>query len=121
MLHGIATYNKTDKLFRFPNGSIIKLDYCGNDSDVLHFQGQEYDAIFIDEATNLREEWITKIRACNRGENEFPHQMYYTMNPGGVSHGYFKRLFVDKQYRDTENPDDYEFIQALLTDNKALM
>ena len=43
------------------------------------------------------------------------------MNPGGVSHGYFKRLFVDKQYRDTENPDDYEFIQALVTDNKALM
>lgn len=55
MLHGIAKYNKTDKIFRFPNGSTIKLDYCGNDSDVLHFQGQEYDAIFIDEATNLRE------------------------------------------------------------------
>lgn len=55
MLHGIAKYNKTDKIFRFTNGSTIKLDYCGNDSDVLHFQGQEYDAIFIDEATNLRE------------------------------------------------------------------
>lgn len=58
---------------------------------------------------------------CNRGHNNFPHQVMYTMNPGGVSHGYFKRLFIDKRYRDTENPDDYEFIQAFVTDNKALM
>lgn len=54
MLNGIARYNKSDKEFRFPNGSSIKLDYCGNDSDVAHFQGQEYDAIYIDEATNLK-------------------------------------------------------------------
>lgn len=121
MLHGIAKYNKSEKRFYFPNGSTIKLDYCGSDSDVLHYQGQEYDAIYIDEATNLKEEWITKIRACNRGDNAFPHQMYYTMNPGGTSHGYFKRLFVDRRYKGLEDPNDYEFIQARVTDNAALM
>lgn len=121
MLNGIAKYNESKKRFVFPNGSSIKLDYCGSDKDVMHYQGQEYDAIYIDEATNLKQEWIEKIRACNRGDNNFPHQCFYTMNPGGVSHGYFKRLFIDKQYRENENPDDYEFIQALVTDNKALM
>ena len=30
-------------------------------------------------------------------------------------------MFIDKKYEDGENPDDYEFIQALVTDNDALM
>ena len=40
MLHGIAKYNESKKRFTFPNGSSIKLDYCGTDKDVQHFQGQ---------------------------------------------------------------------------------
>lgn len=114
-------YNKQEKVFTFPNGSTIKFGYCNADNDVLQYQGAEYDVIFLDEATQLQEEWISKIIACNRGVNDFPKQIYYTCNPGGVSHAYIKRLFVDKQYKGTENPDDYEFIQALVTDNKALM
>jgi hypothetical protein len=65
--------------------------------------------------------WIKKITACVRGVNNFPKRIYYTCNPGGVSHGYIKRLFIDKQYESGEVPEDYEFIQALVTDNKALM
>ena len=30
-------------------------------------------------------------------------------------------MFVDKRYNEGENPDDYVFIQSLVTDNKALM
>ena len=43
------------------------------------------------------------------------------MNPGGVSHGYLKRLFLDRRFEAGENPEDYRFIQARVTDNKALM
>ena len=100
MLHGIARYNRTEKEFTFYNGSTITLGYCASDGDLDQYQGAEYDVIFIDEATNLREEWIKKITACLRGVNEFPKRVYYTMNPGSVSHSYFKRLFVDRQYED---------------------
>lgn len=120
-LHGLARYNKTEKVFTFPNGSTIKFGYCNNDKDLDQYQGAEYDVIFLDEATQLREEWIKKITACVRGVNSFPKRIYYTCNPGGASHGYFKRLFIDKQYETEENPEDYTFIQALVTDNKALM
>ena len=65
--------------------------------------------------------WIKKITACVRGVNDFPKRIYYTCNPGGASHGYFKRLFIDKQYEAGEVPEDYTFIQSLVTDNKALM
>ena len=120
-LHGLATYNKTEKVFTFPNNSTIKFGYCNNDKDLDQYQGAEYDVIFLDEATQLQEMWIKKITACVRGVNAFPKRIYYTCNPGGASHGYFKRLFIDKQYETGEDPEDYSFIQALVTDNKALM
>lgn len=120
-LHGVAVYNKTEKVFTFPNGSTIKFGYCNNDKDLLQYQGAEFDVIFLDEATQLQELWIRKITACLRGANSFPKRIYYTCNPGGASHGYFKRLFIDRRYEPGENPDEYRFIQALATDNKALM
>ena len=120
-LHGIARYNKTKKVFTFANGSTIKFGYCNADKDLDQYQGAEYDVIFLDEATQLQEMWIKKITACLRGVNNFPKHIYYTCNPGGSSHGYFKRLFIDKQYEDGEDPEEYAFIQALVTDNKALM
>lgn len=120
-LKGVAKYNKSDKVFTFANGSTITFGYCNGDNDVLQYQGAEYDVIFLDEATQLREEWIRKIKACCRGVNGFPKRIYYTMNPGGESHGYIKRLFIDRRYEEGENPDNYTFIQALLTDNHILM
>ena len=120
-LNGIAKYNKSEKMFTFPNGSTIKFGYCNNDKDLDQYQGAEYDVIFLDEATQLQEMWIKKITACVRGVNDFPKRIYYTCNPGGASHGYIKRLFIDKQYESGEVPEDYDFIQALVTDNKALM
>ena len=120
-LAGIARYNKTEKVFAFPNGSSIKFGYCNNDKDLLQYQGAEFDVVFLDEATQLQEMWIKKIIACVRGVNDFPKRIYYTCNPGGASHSYFKRLFIDRKYEEGETPEDYAFIQALVTDNKALM
>ena len=121
LLRGIAKYNKQEKTFTFPNGSTIKLQYCRNDSDLENFQGVEFDVIFIDEATNLSEHQLKVIAACCRGVNNFPHRIYYTCNPGGQGHAYIKRIFIDRIYEDGEDPDEYQFIQALVQDNDALM
>jgi len=121
MLIGIAKYNQQHKLLTFANGSTIKFQYCRNDADLDLFQGQEYDIIFIDEATQFSEYQLKAIAACNRGVNSFPKRMYYTCNPGGQGHGYIKRLFIDKHYEAGEIPEDYSFTQALVTDNAALM
>lgn len=89
---GIARYNDTDKQFTFKNGSSITLRYCARDDDLLQLQGNEYDVIFIDEATQMTEYQIKQIAACMRGVNDFPKRMYLTCNPGGKGHGYIKRL-----------------------------
>ena len=120
LLAGIARYNKTEKLFRFPNGSTIAFGYCAAAADLGQYQGAEYDVWFADEAGQFREDWLTQIDACVRGVNPFPKRTYYTLNPGGPSHGYFKRLFLDRRFRPDEHPEDYTFIQALVSDNAAL-
>lgn len=117
----IATYRDSEKAMVFPNGSRIRFGYCAAEADVLQYQGQEYDIMFLDEATQFTEYMYNCLVASNRGANEFPHRMYLTCNPGGVGHAWVKRLFIDKDYTEAENPDDYEFIPAKVYDNKVLV
>lgn len=120
-LKGAAAYRETDKSFTFQNGSRLKFGYCDNESDLLQYQGNEYDVIFIDEATQIPEQWFSVLKACVRGANQFPKRIYLTCNPGGVGHAWVKRLFIDRRYTESENPDDYLFIPAKVYDNTALM
>ena len=75
-LAGIAEYHASSRQLVFPNGSIMDCGYCACDSDMDRYQGAEYDVIFIDEATQLREEWLRQFSACLRGVNDFPQRIY---------------------------------------------
>ncbi|MGI5849654.1 MAG: phage terminase large subunit [Christensenellales bacterium] len=113
-------YNGDEKAFIFPWGSRIKLGYCDSENDVLQYQGQEYDVLFLDEATQLSENQFGWLNACVRGVGAYPKRTYVTCNPGGTGHGWVKRLFIDKDYRRSESARDYTFIQALVWDNTPL-
>ncbi len=120
-LGGYVNYSETGKCFTFPNGSILKLGYMNDDSDTLQYQGQEYDIIALDEATQLTEYQFSTLKACLRGTNGHPKRMYLTCNPGGVGHAWVKRLFIDRRYNSGEDGEDYGFIQARAYDNTVLM
>ena len=117
----IASYNDQKKVMTFITGSRLLFRYCEKPKDASRFQGTEVDVLFIDEATHQTWGNVEKLIACVRGANSFPKRVYFTCNPGGPGHAWVKRLFIDRQYRDGENPEDYRFIKALVTDNKALM
>lgn len=117
----IVEYREAEKTLFFPNGSRIVLGYCASDRDMLRYQGQEYDVIAIDEATQMSEERFQVFKACLRGVNPCPKRMYLTCNPGGIGHAWVKRLFVDREFREGENPSDYAFIRALVGDNVYLL
>lgn len=117
---GIVSYSESEKVILFPNQSRIALGYCASDNDVLRYQGQEYDVIAIDEATQLSEFRFSVLKACLRGANHFPRRMYLTCNPGGIGHSWVKRLFVDRMFRAGEDPDEYKFIPARVFDNPKL-
>ena len=121
MVGKAGRYVKSEMKLYLSGGSVIVGGYCASDTDLDQYQGVEYDVIFIDEATQLQEDWIKKIVACMRGVNGFPKRCYLTCNPGGPGHGYVKRLFIDRQFTEYERAEDYAFIQSLVTDNRALM
>lgn len=125
ILNGLAKYSGIDKAFVFPNGSRLKFGYCRNDSDLLQYQGQAYDVIFLEECTQFPENVFATMTESNRSsglmQEHFTPRMYFTCNPGGVGHAWFKRLFIDRQYKGTERAEDYVFIQATVYDNVWLM
>lgn len=121
ILKGVARYKETDKTFYFPNGSRIIFGYCDTDKDVKRYQGTEYDVIFMDEATHFSEFVFACLKACIRGTNGFPKRFYLTCNPGGVGHEWVKRLFINREFRAGEKPEDYTFIKATVYDNVNLL
>lgn len=125
---GVASYNGSQHIMTFENGSIIKFGHWQGEESENEYNGQEYDWIFIDEATQFSERAFNFLSGCLRGANTFPKRMYLTCNPGGVGHFWVKRLFIDKQYEtghenpeEDEDPNDYNFIYASVDDNVALL
>lgn len=116
----VAAYNGSMHMFFFANGSTIKFGHYGSGDDV-EYQGQEYDWIFMDEATQFTESQFRTLGACLRGSTKIPRRMYLTCNPGGVGHLWVKRLFITRQYRDGEKEKDYTFIHATVDDNPQLL
>ena len=115
-------YNKSEKAIYFPNGSRTEFSYLQNTDDVYTYQGREYEDIDIDEITQHEEAVFKILRSSNRTTNPLiKPTMLLTGNPGGIGHGWVKRIFVDRLFKDKENPDDFDFVQAKLTDNQALM
>ncbi len=117
----LISYRESEKTLYFPNGSTVALGYCASHRDVLRYQGQEYDIIAIDEATQLSEYQFSVLKACLRGVGDVPRRMYLTCNPGGIGHAWVKRLFVDRDFRADEDPTDYRFIPAQVYDNPVLL
>ena len=125
MLQGIARYKEQSKEFLFPNGARIVLGYCAAERDVLQYQGQAYDVVFLEEATQFSEFQFQALTESNRASGlcrtKFTPRMYFTCNPGGVGHEWVKRLFITRQYRQSERPEDYTFIPAKVYDNRFLL
>lgn len=125
ILKNIAVYKDQNKEFIFPNGSRIVLGYCALENDAIRYQGQAYEVIFLEEATQFTEIQFQTLTESNRSsglcEEYFTPRMYFTCNPGGVGHGWVKRLFIDRNYRNKEKNEDYTFIKSLVYDNKFIM
>lgn len=119
----LADYNGGLYILRFLNGSTIKFGNMPGYGAAVQgkYQGQEYDWIFMEEATQFTEQEFRGIGACMRGVNGIPKRFYLTCNPGGIGHHWVKRLFVEGRFQDDEDPDDYTFIKATVDDNLDLM
>lgn len=115
-------YNQAKKLLTFPNGSTLEFCHCKNEADIALYQGREFHDLSIDEAGQWTEPMFRQLMGSNRSSNPgISARCILTGNPGGIGHGWLKRLFIERRYNERERPEDYAFIQALVDDNAALL
>ncbi len=110
------------KLLSLPNGSTLEFCHCENEKDVETYQGREFEDLAIEEAGQWTEQMFRTLHGSNRSSTPgFSPRCLLTGNPGGIGHQWLKRIFIEKRFKPTERPQDYAFIQALVTDNPALL
>lgn len=113
----LGTYRSSEGLFRFTNGSAIRLGHFQNESDVDRYLGLEYDVIAVEEATTLSLAKKTAIQSCCRSPigSGWRARMYFSTNPGGVGHAWFKHRFIRPHRLRAER--DTRFVPATVDDN----
>lgn len=132
----VATYNRSEHVWTFRNGSLIVLSHAQNENDVLRHQGAEYQLIGFDELTSFTEWQYRYLGSRLRAAGELAARMraagyrprrLATTNPGGPGHAWVKDRFVDPvpprtRFRaaptlDEPNPGVRVFVPGLLEDN----
>ena len=124
----IGKWHGGQRRWTFPGGGILEFSHCKREDDVYGFQSQQFDVLLIDESTQFTEFQLNYLLTRNRAtvDGIIPFCAMAT-NPGGVSHGYHKKRFVDAGPWglpvDVEVEGKIErhiFIPARLSDNKVL-
>ena len=82
-----------------------------HEKDADKYQGSEFHKLIFDEAVQFTASKLTKIKGANRKKinDPLPLSIWYTGNPGGVSHDYFNEQFINGpgyfiNYKYTDNP-----------------
>jgi len=113
----LGDYYPGKGIFKFGNGSWIRLGHFHNEGDVDKYLGLEYGVVAIEEATTLSHSKKQAIQSCCRSPegSGWRARTYYSTNPGGIGHAWFKQLFVQPFRKGTES--DTRFIPATVDDN----
>jgi len=125
-------WNSSEKIFTFPSGSKIMFGHVQHDKDAEKYQGSEFHLLILDEAVQFTEKKITKLKGSNRKQfnDPLPLKKWYTGNPGGISHDYFKERFIDGianfiDSKYTDNPyldhEAYEEVFAEIKDSDPIL
>lgn len=132
----VVKWNGAKNFWEFWNGSCIYLCHCQYEKDVNKYQGSEIGVLLIDEATHFTPYQYRFLRGRVRlGGTKLPEKykgvfprILLGTNPGGISHGFFKKEFVDysapmniNRMPKKEGGMLRQYIPAKLTDNPTLM
>lgn len=115
------THQERFHRFTLGNGSVIEYGYAENIRDCDKWQGSEFATIVVDEAQFMELEILNYFRTINRTTiPDLECKQLWTANPGGRSHVELKRLYIDRRFEDSEDPDAHAYVRALVSDNPSL-
>ena len=90
--------NRSDHVFRLPNGSTIEFAPMADVNDLAKLQGRSFDTITCDEYGNFspaQMRWVDALRANLRG-GPCPKRFVFLANPAGRGHASIMRRFIAK-------------------------
>lgn len=115
-------YDGQKHIIKWHNGSMTELGFCRNMTDILRYQGLEYDYIGIEELTQWTEEEFDTLMGSLRSTKDGVIPNFFgTANPGGVGHAWVKKRWVSRELSDRYDLQDYAFIPAKYSDNPILV
>lgn len=120
-----GSFNYTDKIARYSNGSRGFFSHCANEEDVLNLLSAEFALAFFDELSTFEWEMFTKLAASVRvTDPDLIAKVRAATNPLGPSAQKVMEYFVDHTVDAEEDPDynpnDWYAIKANLADNPYL-
>ena len=114
-------YRPSDYEYQFDNKSRIVFVYAESKADVDRVSyGPECTFLLIDQAEQFTEDELISFRICNRWPAMpagFAKSGYFFNAGKGVSAGYLRRIFHQRNFYNNETPSDYHFTQAYGWDN----
>ena len=123
-------WNATEKMAKYPNGSLGFFSHCQNDQDALNLLSSEFYLMFFDEVSTFEWEMFKKLSASVRVPQHIADQGVRALvraatNPLGVSAEMINRYWILKDVSIEEedeyyNPNEWVSIKANLEDNPYL-
>jgi len=88
----------------------------------LRFQWIEFDFICIEELTHWTEtEFKMLMTSLRTSKRNVKPNFFGSTNPWWIWHGWVKRLWINRDFTEYEDGDEYDFISASVYDNKILL
>jgi phage terminase large subunit len=112
-------YNKQEKILNLPNGSWVRFISADNYDDIWDLIGKEAADIMVDQAEQFSQEQLEFLTTCNRCATnlDIVPKMLWTFNPGDIGHAYLKRVFLEGDFTENEDPTAFQFLRAFGWDN----
>lgn len=118
-----ASWDGTNKIFRFPSGAKVAMAYLASPQDHLRYQGAEYQYSGWDELTQWKTpsqyEYVGLSRLRRAKGSNIPLRTLAGCNPGGPGHDWVKRMFIGGVNPETGvyEPPKHRYVPAKLQDN----
>jgi hypothetical protein len=95
--HDNVKWNNIEKVWTFPNGNRLSFGYLASSNDKYRYQGGEYSAILIDEASQIHEDDLKYMHSRLRKSNELKFPLTYVLasNPGNISNDFLRDTYVN--------------------------
>ena len=114
-------HNRSDHIFRWPNGATVKMSQIADEADYKKFQGKSFTLLIGDEYGAMTQpKWFWLIVSNMRGPKDMPMRVIILANPGGAQHGNIVHEYIENKtpwYPFEKDGSTWTFVPSTLLDN----